>query len=90
MTNNFLFLNGRDGLRRSDLPCGAVGLGALSRLLAVSGPARAADCKALVCIFPCGGNDGMNMVVPTDATPPPDSMPTRSRRSATRWRWAVR
>jgi uncharacterized protein (DUF1501 family) len=29
---------------------------------------RAADYKALVCIFQYGGSDGMNMVVPSDAT----------------------
>lgn len=29
---------------------------------------RAADYKALVCIFQYGGNDGMNMVVPNDTT----------------------
>lgn len=33
-----------------------------------SHPALAADYKALVCVFGYGGNDGMNMVVPTDAT----------------------
>ncbi|HSW06305.1 DUF1501 domain-containing protein [Aquabacterium sp.] len=30
--------------------------------------AQAADYKALVCIFLYGGNDGMNMLVPTDTT----------------------
>lgn len=30
--------------------------------------AQAADYKALVCIFLYGGNDGMNMIVPTDTT----------------------
>ncbi len=30
--------------------------------------AMAADYKALVCLFLYGGNDGMNMVIPTDAT----------------------
>jgi uncharacterized protein (DUF1501 family) len=46
---------------------GSLGLGAASSLLM---PAVAAgdDYKALVCLFFFGGNDGMNMVVPRDAT----------------------
>jgi uncharacterized protein (DUF1501 family) len=47
---------------------GAVAAGALGNLLLPAGRAHAADYKALVCIFLYGGNDGMNMVVPTDAT----------------------
>jgi uncharacterized protein (DUF1501 family) len=45
----------------------SLGLGAGSLLLA---PARAAadDYKALVCLFFYGGNDGLNMVTPRDAT----------------------
>ena len=45
---------------------GALGAGALSSL--VLSPARAqSGYKALVCVFLYGGNDGMNMVVPTDS-----------------------
>ena len=44
----------------------ALGAGTLGNLLNVR-PAYAADYKAVVCIFLYGGNDGMNMVVPTDA-----------------------
>ena len=43
----------------------ALGAGTVGNLLSVR-PARAADYKALVCIFLYGGNDGMNMVVPND------------------------
>jgi uncharacterized protein (DUF1501 family) len=46
---------------------GALGAGGLSSL--VPGTARAqSSYKALVCIYLNGGNDGMNMVVPTDTT----------------------
>jgi uncharacterized protein (DUF1501 family) len=47
---------------------GAFGAGTLGNLLLGARPAYAADYKALVCVFLYGGNDGMNMVVPTDAT----------------------
>lgn len=58
----------RRWLQRSALGvAGAFGAGSLANLMAVR-PAHAADYKALVCIFLYGGNDGMNMVVPTDAT----------------------
>jgi uncharacterized protein (DUF1501 family) len=43
----------------------ALGAGTVSNLMGVR-PAYAADYKALVCIFLYGGNDGMNMVVPSD------------------------
>jgi uncharacterized protein (DUF1501 family) len=43
----------------------ALGAGTLGNLLNVR-PAYAADYKAVVCIFLYGGNDGMNMIVPTD------------------------
>ncbi|HWH84091.1 MAG TPA: DUF1501 domain-containing protein [Burkholderiaceae bacterium] len=46
---------------------GALGAGTLANLMSAR-PARAADYKALVCIFLYGGNDGMNMIVPNDAT----------------------
>jgi uncharacterized protein (DUF1501 family) len=48
----------------------ALGLGATGLManLAVPGRfAKAADYKALVCIFLYGGNDGLNTIVPTDA-----------------------
>jgi uncharacterized protein (DUF1501 family) len=44
----------------------ALGAGSLGNLLLGTGTAHAADYKALVCVFLYGGNDGMNMVVPTD------------------------
>jgi uncharacterized protein (DUF1501 family) len=44
---------------------GALGAGTVGNLLSLR-PAYAADYKALVCIFLYGGNDGMNMIVPTD------------------------
>lgn len=47
----------------------AAGLGALGGTgLLLPRAAGAADYKALVCIFLFGGNDGFNMLVPTDAT----------------------
>ncbi|MBN8486409.1 MAG: DUF1501 domain-containing protein [Burkholderiales bacterium] len=45
----------------------ALGTGGLANLLLAPRQAWAADYKALVCIFLYGGNDGMNMVVPTDS-----------------------
>lgn len=51
------------------LSAGAVGAPLLGPLLAGGGVQAAADdYKALVCLFLYGGNDGMNMVVPRDAT----------------------
>ncbi|MBQ0942310.1 DUF1501 domain-containing protein [Ideonella sp. 4Y16] len=44
----------------------ALGTGSLANLLLAPRSAWAADYKALVCIVLYGGNDGMNMVVPTD------------------------
>ena len=44
----------------------ALGAGTVGNLLLNARPAYAADYKALVCIFLYGGNDGMNMIVPTD------------------------
>jgi len=44
----------------------ALGAGTLGNLLLNAKPAYAADYKALVCIFLYGGNDGMNMIVPSD------------------------
>lgn len=46
---------------------GAFGAGSLINLLGTAQPAFAADYKALVCVFLYGGNDGLNMVTPTDA-----------------------
>jgi uncharacterized protein (DUF1501 family) len=45
----------------------ALGAGSLGNLLLNAQPAYAADYKALVCVFLYGGNDGMNMIVPSDA-----------------------
>lgn len=47
---------------------GAFGAGSLSALLQNPVNAQADGYRALVCVFLYGGNDGMNMVVPTDAT----------------------
>lgn len=48
---------------------GAFGAGSLSALLRNPVHAQATDpYRALVCVFLYGGNDGMNMVVPTDNT----------------------
>lgn len=52
---------------RRRLLAGALGLGTLGALAPLR-PARAADFKALVCVFLYGGNDGMNTVVPMDST----------------------
>ncbi len=65
MNNNNLLR--RDFLRRAGALSGSlglVGLGSLATLRA----ARAADYRALVCVFLYGGNDGTNTIVPTDAT----------------------
>jgi uncharacterized protein (DUF1501 family) len=56
----------RQFLHRSGTLAAALGLGGAAQLATLS-PARAADYKALVCVFLYGGNDGQNMVVPTDA-----------------------
>ncbi len=59
----------RRWLQRSALGmAGAFGTGSLVNLLSATRPAFAADYKALVCVFLYGGNDGLNMVVPSDAT----------------------
>ena len=47
---------------------GALGAASLGQLLLGAKPAYAADYKALVCVFLYGGNDGLNTVVPTDAS----------------------
>ena len=60
----------RDFLRRATAlgsSLGVVGLGGLAALAPMR-TARAADYKALVCVFLYGGNDGSNTIVPTDAT----------------------
>ncbi|HSI51249.1 MAG TPA: DUF1501 domain-containing protein [Ideonella sp.] len=58
----------RQWLRRSGgMLAASLGAGSVANLLSV-GPAYAADYKALVCVFLYGGNDGMNMVVPTDTS----------------------
>lgn len=57
----------RAWLHRSGALAAALGSGGLANLLMGSQQlAHAADYKALVCVFLYGGNDGMNMVVPTD------------------------
>jgi len=53
-------------LRGGATLAGALGAGTLGNLLLNATPAYAADYKALVCIFLYGGNDGMNMIVPSD------------------------
>lgn len=54
--------------RRLLLGGGALLAGAAGASLFTARNARAADYKALVCVFLYGGNDAMNMVVPTDST----------------------
>lgn len=46
----------------------SLGAGTLANLMLMTRPAHAADYKALVCVFLDGGNDGLNMLVPTDTT----------------------
>ena len=48
------------------LAASTLGAGTLGNLLLGARSAHAADYRALVCIVLYGGNDGMNMVVPTD------------------------
>jgi len=55
------------GLGGAATLAGALGAGSLANLLNAR-PAFAADYKALVCVFLYGGNDGMNMIVPSDAS----------------------
>ncbi len=52
---------------RRQILAGALGLGSLAALAPLH-IARAADYRALVCIFLYGGTDGNNMIVPMDAT----------------------
>jgi uncharacterized protein (DUF1501 family) len=54
-------------LQRAGTLSAALGLVGAGSLLTLR-PARAADYRALVCIFLYGGNDGNNLIVPTDAT----------------------
>ena len=61
-------INRRNWLKAAGLLGATAGAGALGNLLLPGAPARAADYKALVCIFLYGGNDGLNTIVPTDAT----------------------
>lgn len=59
----------RRWLLQSGATCaGALGLGTVGNLLLATGEARAADYKALVCVFLYGGNDGMNTIVPATAS----------------------
>lgn len=59
----------RRWLRRA-LGSGLAALGGvpLASLLLPGGNARAADARALVCVFLYGGNDGQNCIVPLDAS----------------------
>lgn len=63
-------LQRRDFLRRAAALSGSLGVAGLGGLAALAPmrTARAADYKALVCVFLYGGNDGSNTIVPTDAT----------------------
>lgn len=66
MRSSTVSLDRRGFLRRSAaLTAAALGAGTLAPLAMRS--ARAADYKALVCLFQYGGNDGMNTVLPRDA-----------------------
>jgi len=65
--NHALDMNRRRWLMGSGATlASALGAGTLGNLLLHAKPAYAADYKALVCIFLYGGNDGMNMIVPSD------------------------
>ena len=56
-------------MKRRHFLASAAALGAAaSPLLLTGAQAQAVDYKALVCIFLYGGNDGINMVTPRDAT----------------------
>jgi uncharacterized protein (DUF1501 family) len=70
MSTNHSNLQRRAFLRRTSTLAGSLGLAGLGGLAALAPvrTARAADYKALVCVFLYGGNDGLNTVVPTDAT----------------------
>ncbi|MBX3606102.1 MAG: DUF1501 domain-containing protein [Piscinibacter sp.] len=61
-------MNRRHWLKLAGLVGASLGAGAITNLLAPPRAARAADYKALVCVFLYGGNDGLNTIVPTDAT----------------------
>lgn len=63
MSNEHLALSRRSWLKRAGLGT----LGMAGNLLWPAGVARAADYKAAVCLFLTGGNDGLNMIVPTDS-----------------------
>jgi uncharacterized protein (DUF1501 family) len=60
-------LQRREFLRRTATLGSALGLGAAGAL-APFNQARAADYRALVCVFLYGGNDGTNSIVPIDST----------------------
>jgi uncharacterized protein (DUF1501 family) len=60
-------LQRREFLRRTTTLGGALGIGAAG-VLAPLNQARAADYRALVCVFLYGGNDGTNSIVPMDST----------------------
>lgn len=62
-----LALQRREFLRRTATLGTALGLGAAGAL-APFNKARAADYRALVCVFLYGGNDGTNSIVPIDST----------------------
>ena len=65
--NPTLFAARRRWLQRSGgTLAGALGLGTVGNLALLPGSARAADYKALVCVFLYGGNDGLNTIVPND------------------------
>ena len=58
----------RTWLKQAAAVSGVLGTAGLANLLLGSQrPAHSSDYKALVCVFLYGGNDGSNMVVPTDA-----------------------
>jgi uncharacterized protein (DUF1501 family) len=68
MSTHTTHLSRRQWLKFSGLTGATLGAGGLANLLLAPGAAHAADYKALVCVFLYGGNDGLNTIVPTDAT----------------------
>ena len=66
MTQPTATLTRRRLLKLAGLTGGTLGAATLANLMLAPRIARAADYKALVCVFLYGGNDGLNTIVPSD------------------------